>query len=388
MRNRLLFFCNLSLLVLFLTSCTSLPKSISRGDCDYNTIGRTEIDILNGISDLYSQKCFHQVIKLGQSFRETARDKYYSITAEVGELFLAEGTLSHYVLESYERSYLSFLISSSYFQLDKKDLARIELRRSVDENTSLLYNYGDDPVVLLLQAALWENLDGPNDSRFLWRRVSEHPQASEDVRRFAHNRMSLIDLGQTPRQFWVIQALDKFPKLEWKIDFSNSANSYYQISSKTQFFDECSGPEELLVSTKPWLEKLKYRHAYDYHPLLNAKSWLRLPIGILYGSTLVGTGVAVALGGCAAESRSGGCEYAVKLGGYLLSKSGDAFKATVQPDLRHWQNVPLAFYLIHSSSVTEPQKSCLSSSWNKVDLVRQVQVSEHLKSATIPEAEL
>jgi hypothetical protein len=167
------------MLSLGIVGCSSFPHRTNLSkftsiDCE-QTYKKIKMDdrvvVLNGVSSLFDSACYLETIALGQVARDEFRDKQYSVFAETTELLTPEGTMTEYVMESYERAYLSFLISASYRQIHKLEDSQIELRRSYQETQAWLYNYGEDPVNLILQAVLWENSFSPQDARCAFVRV-------------------------------------------------------------------------------------------------------------------------------------------------------------------------------------------------------------------------
>ena len=151
------------LLFLFLVGCAttsgfrsdSLP--FSAAECSRRILNARTLspeEQLNEISRFYKSACYSEVIQLGGRVRDARRDKIFKITAEIGEIFTPEGTFTDYVLESYERAFLSVLIAMSHSRLGQSDAAMVELRRAQEEESALIYNFGADPAMALLQAAV------------------------------------------------------------------------------------------------------------------------------------------------------------------------------------------------------------------------------------------
>ena len=76
---------------------------------------------------------------------------------------------------------------------------------------------------------------------------------------------------------------------------------------------------------RKWAQKIAKRHEHDYHPLLNLKSWARLPVATGYG-LVAGTGaVGVGVGGCAVgvylkDNNNEICKASIEASGYLCNK--------------------------------------------------------------------
>ena len=90
------------------------------------------------------------MILYGEQARSEFRHKTFSLFKETGNVFVPEGAFIDYVLESYERGYLSLLLAASYASVQKQEEAKVELRQLDHELFTTLYNYGEDPVNLLL----------------------------------------------------------------------------------------------------------------------------------------------------------------------------------------------------------------------------------------------
>ena len=101
------------------------------------------------------------VIEYGTQAQAEFRHKTFRVFKETASVFIPDGTLTDYVLESYERGYLSVLMAASYLHMRQLDDAKVELRRLDHEIFTTLYNYGEDPVNVLLSAVLWEQASEP-----------------------------------------------------------------------------------------------------------------------------------------------------------------------------------------------------------------------------------
>lgn len=241
------------------------PEKFSRPHCEeiYRRAAPKPIEEkLNSISELYQEQCFEEVIALGRFTREQHRDKVYYFTTELAEVFTPEGSFTDYVMESYERAFLSVLLAMSHLRLDQEDAALVELRRSHDEEAALIYNYGTDPVLTALQASLWERLD-PGQSRASWQKLSEYEGLEETIRGFARGRVQAIDKSLTPVP-WKIYGLGDFPALEGKSDFLSQKQGLYKIEANTPFPEACATTDTLLISTRSWQRKISYRYNSGY----------------------------------------------------------------------------------------------------------------------------
>jgi len=323
---------------------------------------------LNLLSDAFSQGCYATVIEHGSKARAEFRHKTYSVLKETASMFIPDGTLTDYVLESYERGYLSFLLSASYFKAQKAEGAKVELRQLDHELYTPLFNYGEDPVNLLLSAVMWEQLGEPGEARVDWLRLREQVGAlrnlNENLRTFAELQMDRIDGAQTIGSGWRIYGIGWFPAVDWNLEFIGSNNGYFRVSPKRGFMAACMSETGARISTRDWFQKIATRHNHAYHPLLNVQSWIRLPVGIVYGLVPMTAGAGVIVGGCMAdamlsEGRGGAlCQLSIVGGIALIAKGPQVIKGTLQPDLRHWERIPEAFVVTRAAEPTK--EPCLS----------------------------
>jgi hypothetical protein len=352
-------------LALMTQACATLdpvpmPKDFTNYDCRkvFGAGSEESADFqLDRISKLFEKGCFKETVRLGTFVREQSRDKVYSLSGEIVELIAPEGSATPYVLESYERSYLSILISLSYLNLQNEDAARSELMRSYSEEGAHLYNYGTDPVMALLQAALWDRFE-PENARPLWRQLSEFAGVDPKVKDFAVKRIEEID-GDGPRKVaWRIYRVGQLPDLEWGSSTTSvQKGGHYRIAPKAKFPAACSGPGELLMPASSWTDKIAYRADQDYHPLVYTKSFFRLPVAVTYGAVGFTLGTAVVVGGVAAAIKAESTEVAeasFQLGGAIFGGTGSLIDYTLAPDLRRWRNLPSAF-LVTRTVEFQPQ---------------------------------
>ena len=318
---------------------------------------------LNIIAEGFYYKCFDQVIHHGARALEAYRQKTFSITKEAGNIFLPEGILLDYVMESYERAFLTFLLASSYYKTDKKDASKVELRRLDHELKAGLYNYGEDPVNIILQGILWEKLDEADEARIDWKNLQNQDQSSELLRSFASARMLAIDQGTPINKDWKIYAIGRFPEITWDLKFVDNDSGYFTVRAKRPFLKDCVSETGFRVSTKSWVDKIAMRHDDGYHPLINARSWIRLPIGIVYGITTFSSGAAIMIGGCALDAYGEGngalCQVSIQGGVALMAESPKVLKFTLKPDFRHWENVPEGFAFTTADDLRD--EKCLMS---------------------------
>jgi len=140
-------------------SCSAIEQHINLSD---------RIGTLNRLADAFEERCYEAVIVHGEMARSEFRHKTFFFLKETTNVFIPEGSFSDYVLESYERGYLSLLLAASYANVQKQEEAKVELRQLDHELFTPLYNYGEDPVNLLLSAVLWERLGEVNEARVDW----------------------------------------------------------------------------------------------------------------------------------------------------------------------------------------------------------------------------
>lgn len=361
-----------TLLIVFLsiTGCASVPRmsepeNFTSETCRdlFQNARYAEVDVqLDQVSELYRTACYEEVVVMATHIRKHRRDKEYSITGEALEVFVPEGTVTPYVLESYERSLLSIMISLSYLSMGKEEAALVELRRSHDEERAVLYNHGSDPVLTMLQASLWDRFD-PEMGRPLWKSLSEMPEQGPGVVNFAKLRLKQIDKGGDFKRRWKIFGYGQRPELDWKNNFFEKKNPY-KIFAKSKGPDSCSDSKSVLISTSSWDQKTAARYDHGYHPWLVTKSLIRVPVGLFYGIVGISGGIAVGVGGCyldfAVEGKGEACGESLKLAGLLIGKSADLVGYTLKPDLRRWKKLPMAFY-ITSEELPEQSTKCLSA---------------------------
>lgn len=313
------------------------------------------ISALDLVSDLAEAGCPREAIALGTAIRENYREKTYSISAEMLSLFVPEDVLSEYILESFERAYLSILMASAYWRIGKKDEAAVELRRSDREGRALIYNYGEDPVNAFLAAALWDNLDQPETARPFWKKLSTLLKPKDPAARLARERIQAIDRGGANTQRWRIVGLGRFPTLDWS--YSSEDDSYWRLVPRGDLAKECRSNSGAALPTSHWIEKIGRRYASDYHPFLHAKSWVRLPIGIAYGVATFGAGLGVTVGGCTFDVSNNGsgevCRASAQLGLGLMSNADVVSNYALRPDLRHWRRLPAGILVTTASDLAD-----------------------------------
>ncbi len=352
-------------LALLLAGCQHrTPSPSATSDC--STLAQRmdlsrQIETLNLLADAFSRQCYDVVITHGTLAQTAYRHKTYSIAKETTSIFLPDGALTAYVLESYERGYLTVLLADSYLRANKPDDAKVELRRLDQELFAPLYNYGEDPANLLLSAVLWEQLGEPGEARVDWLRLRDQVGALKgldpDIRSFAERQVTRIDRGEAAQPAWQIYGTGTFPGVAWDLQFTGSSDGYVRVRPKAGFPPVCASDTGLRIATQRWFEKIAVRHSHAYHPLLNVQSWIRLPIGIVYSLVPAAAGAAVVIGGCVADAAGKGngqlCELSIRGGIALMRQAPTVLKGALEPDFRHWERVPSAVVVTQAARLRE-----------------------------------
>lgn len=321
---------------------------------------------LNQLTDAFARQCHGTVIEYGTRALAEFRHKTFRVLTETFSVFLPDGTLTDYVLESYERGFLSLLLAASYAHQRQYDDAKVELRRLDHELFTPLYNYGEDPVNLLLSAVFWEQLGEPGEARVDWLRLRDIggllKPSEAAIRAFADRQIRRLDEGGPQGPAWRLYGFGTFPRIDWDLQFTGSDSGYFLIATNEPFPAACASETGVLISTRSWFDKIALRHNGAYHPLLNLQSWIRLPIGTIYSFVPVAAGAGIAVGGCMLDTSSKGngtlCEVSIRSGLVLMSTAPKVLKWAIEPDLRHWERLPIAFLATTSPSPTlEPCRS-------------------------------
>ena len=322
----------------FLSPCAQIEAHIDMGD---------RIETLRAIAQAFDLGCYETVLTYGTQAQTDYRYKTFSVLRETSNIFLPDGTFIDYVLESYERGFLTVLLAASYYHLDNPEAAKVELRRLDHEIFTPLYNYGEDPVNLLFSAVLWEVLDEPEEARVDWTLLQRQDDLAEEIRTFARQRLARMNGSEDISGKWTIAAIGNFPEIDWDVKFVKADSGYFSVKPRQSFLAPCASESGVRISTASWFDKIAVRHSYGYHPLLHVQSWLRLPIGVTYSITTFASGAGIALGGCFADAAAQGngslCELAVRGGVALMQQSPKVLHHMLCPDLRHWDNVPASF---------------------------------------------
>ena len=328
--------------------CSEIEQGINLSD---------RIDTLNRLADAFAERCYDTVIVHGEKARSEFRHKTFSFLKETTNVFIPEGSFIDYVLESYERGYLSLLLAASYVNVQKPEEAKVELRLLDHELFTPLYNYGEDPVNLLLSAVLWERVGEVNEARVDWLRLRDLGlmwKGQQDAARvFAARQVDRIDEGQGFSEPWHVYGIGRFPELTWDLQFFGSTNGYFSVKTNGEFLPACQSGTGVRLSTRSWFDKVAIRHSHGYHPLLNMQSWIRLPFGLTYSLIPLAAGAGVIVGGCmldaAGEGKGALCQLSM-IGGIALMRTAPiVLEGALQPDLRHWEHVPAAFVVTRAS---------------------------------------
>lgn len=330
------------------TPCSAIEQHFDLSD---------RIDTLNRLADAFAERCYETVIVHGEKARSEFRHKTFSFLKETTNVFIPEGSFIDYVLESYERGYLSLLLAASYANVEKPDEAKVELRQLDHELFTPLYNYGEDPVNLLLSAVLWERVGEVNEARVDWLRLRDLGlmwKGQQDAARvFAARQVARIDEGLGFSEQWHVYGIGRFPELTWDLQFFGSSNGYFSVTASREFLPACKSDTGVRLSTRSWFDKVAIRHSHAYHPLLNVQAWIRLPIGLTYSLVPLAAGAGVMVGGCMLDAAGNGrgalCQLSV-IGGVALMRTAPAvLEGALRPDLRHWEHVPAAFVVTRAS---------------------------------------
>jgi len=329
--------------------CSEIERQIDLSD---------RIDTLNRLADAFAAQCYDTVIVHGEKARAEFRHKTFSLLKETTNVFIPEGSFIDYVLESYERGYLSLLLAASYANMQKLEEAKVELRQLDHELFTPLYNYGEDPVNLLLSAVLWERVREVNEARVDWLRLRDLDvmwRGKQDAARvFAARQVAWIDEGQGGSEPWHVYGIGRFPELTWNLEFFGSTSGYFSVKAKEEFLPACQSDTGVRLSTKSWFDKVAIRHSHGYHPLLNVQAWIRLPIGLTYSLVPLAAGAGIMVGGCVLDATNNGngslCQLSVIGGAALMRTAPAVLEGALEPDLRHWEHVPAAFVVTRAST--------------------------------------
>jgi len=319
-------------------SCEEIATHISLPD---------RISTLRDIYHAFSAGCDDTVITYGTQAQDTYKYKTFRVLKEASNIFLPDGTLIDYVLESYERGFLSVLLAISYYRQHNLEASQVELRRLDHEIFTPLYNYGADLINLLFSAVLWEVLGEPSEAWVDWNRLQGQEGQDAAVRTFASHRLAQLNGREGSSADWRVYAIGRFPGIDWNIDFQDSSTGYFSVNPQHSFLPACFSESGVRISTHSWFQKIALRHDQGYHPLLHAQSWLRLPFGVAYSLITFSAGAGIMVGGCfvdvVAEGKGALCQLSILGGVAVMQESPHVLRYALRPDLRHWDNIPSSF---------------------------------------------
>ncbi len=341
-----------------------VPFHMSGMCADFHARGNwaNRVQVLNLVSLAFQEGCDQLVVQYAAQAQKEFRHKTFSLSKETASIFFSEGVLTDYVLESYERAYLSILQASSHKKMGDHQSAKVELRRLDHELFASLYNFGEDPVNLVLSAVLWEVLGEPSEARVDWFRIADRSfekleNIDPELRQFAQDQVVRLDRKPKASPNWGVYGLGVFPAVHWEFNMFGSGGGYFSISPRPSFQTVCVSQTGMRIPTESWFLKIRHRHDHAYHPLLHIQSWIRLPIGVIYGLVPFTLGAGVAIGGCVGAASMGGqgsddlCEMSIRGGLELMEMAPTVFSQTIQPDLRHWERIPASILVTRASRV-------------------------------------
>lgn len=324
--------------------CTSLRKTILPYHPAYLSGGMrscnelTEIANKAGTTDrlafvyvMHDRGCFKNAIELAKEIRKTNRDKYYNIKDELAETVFYEGYVKDYVLEAYERIYLSILTSLSYKKMGNLEDAKVELRRANEEMNAQIYTYAEDEITLLLMGALWDQFGSPSDAEPFYRRIIENKDYVEPVREYAQQR---LDQPKNFKLFQQVVSMGNFPIIDYSLIGRNN-----EIYEPTKSIKTCVSDRTLILDTRNWIQQINSRDRADRDAILNLKRAARLPATLLYTALVLATTGGVTY--LVAQSGSG--ELTALASIIAVSLTYMTFKDGMSPDMRYWENLPQAF---------------------------------------------
>ena len=339
---------------------------------------RDRMDTLRDIAKAFYAGCDEIVITYGTKVQSSYRYKTFSVLKETSNIFLPDGTFIDYVLESYERGFLTVLLAMSHYREHNFEASKVELRRLDHEIFTPLYNYGADPVNLLFSAVLWEMLGEHHEAWVDWKRLESLEDLDESIRNFASHRLKVLDTDKERTEDWGIHAMGRFPNIDWNVKILDPANGYFSVNTQQNFPPGCSSESGVMISTNSWFQKIAMRHNSEYHPLLNAQSWMRLPVGVVYSVTTFTAGAGLAVGGCVldayAKVEGSLCRISLEGGMALIRESPNVLWGTIRPDLRHWDNVPSSFLL---TSVEDDEREPCLTKLSDQDQLKTIKIFGH-----------
>lgn len=242
------------------SSAQRRPASAKCAEIEPGITLSQSVTALNQLPDAFARQCHHTVIEYGTSALAEFRQKTFHVIAETFSVFLPDGTLTDYVLETDERGFRSLLLAASYARQQQYDDAKVELRRLDHELSAPLDNYGEDPVNLLLSAVFREQLGEQGEARVDWLRLRDIgglPTPPDTiVRAFADRQIRRLDEGRPQRPLRHVYGLRRFPAVQWDLPFASSNKGYVLITATEPFPAACASETGVRILTRSWLETI------------------------------------------------------------------------------------------------------------------------------------
>lgn len=291
---------------------------------------------LEGIYPLFSKACYQQVLSIGKSIQGEIRDKTYSITKESSELILYEGTVKKYVLESYERTHLAYIMALSYFEMGDLDNTKVQLRFANDEMLAQTYNTGEDELNLLLMADLWERLGSPDEALPNYRKILTFQNLGSALTSFVQAKISTLESKnyskkKSPQLH--IYAVGDFPN----IIYNGGTSPFYEKYSMGYPLKNCQSQTGFLFNTHDWIRQISLRGHDD---VSTYKKAVRTPFVILYTGTILAAGIYASI--LIAPSSAEG---ATLLTIATLGLASRTFINGSAPDMHYWSELPSGFII-------------------------------------------
>jgi tetratricopeptide (TPR) repeat protein len=302
---------------------------------------------LDGIYPLYHRGCFSEVIALGQKLRDENRDKVYSLSRESAEVIVNEGQVKPYVLESFERTHLSYMIALSYLKIGKREEAKVELRRAIQEMNAQIYNSGTDELNLFFIGNLWESLGKKEEALPAYRRIVGMVLPESTWRQIAEDRIRILENPKKSKSPSLhIYAIGNFPNIIYwgSKEFQESYPNGYSLKN-------CSSQSGVLLNIAPWSAQVAAR-GQDKDEVSTYKRWARSPATLLYTAGVLLAGGAIFY---AAQPYidSGELGFYWALG--TLFVASRTFTTGTGPDMRYWSELPSAYIFTEKSDIqSEP----------------------------------
>lgn len=293
---------------------------------------------LNSLSVLFDRGCYEEVKTLGTNIRNLNRDKYYSLTKEISEVVVYEGFAKEYVLDSHERIFLSLLISMSYLKQGNTVGAEVELNKAYEESTAQIYSSGTDELNVFFQGLLWLRVSGPEKAMPFFKKIEKDETYNRALKMYTQKIINSVDKHQ--KVAFSILTINKMPNIEF--DWFSTYSEKYQTHPRIK---NCISETGVLLTTQPWVEKIKQRDQPEQDPVLNYKRVLRLPMATLYSTMvlLIGSGLTYA-------SAKVDPQLAAAFLLMTIAATRRTFVNSLAPDMRNWYELPEAFYISNQTA--------------------------------------